>query len=253
MRSYLSLGFLLFAASAILGCGADVQTLFSGGNAGGGGQGGSGGAGGQGGAGQGGQGGATVSSNSAAQGTGPASASSSASGQGGSGGGFDPQACGQCAFANCQTELFTCGTACQPFATCAQNCADKPCIDDCLTQYPQAQPVYDCTCASCAPDCGSYCGGGSGSSTSASSTAVSSSSSTGGGACSTCSETLNGGMNPPCPGSDQLLGALFQCTCQQSCTIPCGTSCQGGGQPSTQCLGCVQSNCGTQLNACLQD
>ncbi|MDI1477116.1 hypothetical protein [Polyangium sp. y55x31] len=263
MRTSFHLGLLsiVLGLGSVAACAAEVESLFAsggtaganggaGGVGGAGGQGGLGGMGGQGGlGGAGGQGGAASSSSSAATGTGPSSSSAGTGGQGGQGGGFDPQACGTCAFGACQNEIFACGQACQGFFGCAQNCTDKPCVDDCLTQYPQAQPAYDCTCGSCSAQCGSYCDGA------ASTTASSSASGTGGGgpACSTCSEVLQGGGNdPPCQGSDTLLGALFTCTCQQSCTTECASSCQGG-QPSQACLGCVQQKCGQQLNACLQD
>ncbi|MDC3954514.1 hypothetical protein [Polyangium jinanense] len=266
MRTSFHLGLLaiVLGLGSVAACAAEVESLFaSGGTTGGnggaggvggaGGQGGLGGAGGQGGlGGAGGQGGAASNSSSAATGTGPSS--SSASGTGGQGGGgFDPQVCGQCAYGACQAEIFACGQTCAGFISCAQNCTDKLCVDDCLTQYPQAQPVYDCTCGSCSAQCGSYCDGAS---TSSSSTTTSSSASgTGGGgsACSTCSEILQGGGNdPPCQGSDVLLSEFFNCTCQQNCTTECASSCQGG-QPSQACFGCVQQKCGQQLNACLQD
>ena len=227
----------------------------AGGQGGQGGQGGLGGAGGAGGAGgQGGNGGA-ASSSSASTGPGSSSSSAGTGGQGGQGGGFDPQACGQCSFGACQAEIFACGQSCQGFLGCAQNCTDGLCVDDCLTQHPQAQPVYDCTCAACDAQCGTFCdGAGGGSSSSSTSTTSSSASGTGGDgpACSTCSELLQGGMDPPCAGSDTLIGALLTCTCQQSCTTECATSCQGG-QPTQACFGCVQQQCGQQLNACLQD
>ncbi|MRG94768.1 hypothetical protein [Polyangium spumosum] len=267
MRKSLPLGLLslLLGLGSVAACGADVQvdSLFAsggttgssvGGAGGQGGVGGVGGAGGQGGVGaQGGQGGA-ASSSSAVTGTGPSSSSAGTGGQGGQGGGFDPEACGQCSFGNCQAEIFACGQACQGFLGCAQNCADSLCVDDCLTQYPQAEPVYDCTCASCSAQCGSFCDGAGGGSSSSSSTTSSSASGTGGGggACSTCSEILQGGMNTPCDGSAALLGALFNCTCQQSCVNECSGLCQGG-QPSQACFGCVQQGCGQELNACLQD
>lgn len=239
MHSSWGLGFGAVALGFVVlgGCSSEAESLFAGGQTtGGGGTGGMG------------QGGATASSaqSTSASSTSASSSSSTAastSASSSSSGGFDPQACGTCAFQACQAEIFACGQTCQSFATCAQNCTDKPCIDACLAQYPQAVPAYNCTCASCAADCGTYCSAATGSS---------SASSGGGPACAKCGDILQGSQDPPCQGSDTLAGSLFVCTCQQSCTAECGSSCQGG-QPSQTCLGCVQQKCGMQLNACLQD
>lgn len=223
-----------------MGCASDAESVFSGvSTTGAGGKGGEGGTA-QGGAGQGGSMMSSASSSSASS-----TASSSTSASSSSSGGFDPQACGTCAWQSCQAQIIACGAACQGFLSCSQSCMDKACVDACLQQSPQAKPVYDCTCASCSADCGSFCGGG----TSSSSSSASSSS---GAACAKCGDILQGSPNPPCQGSDTLAGALFTCTCQMNCTAECSSSCQGG-QPSQACFGCVQQKCGMQLNACLQD
>lgn len=244
MRS-LSLGLgissLVLGLFVAVGCGSNVESLFANGQTTGGAQGGAGGqGGGQGGA-MGGMGGMMASSSSA-QGTGPSSASSTSA----STGGFDPQACGTCGGQSCFQQILACGQACQPFLGCAQNCTDQPCMDACLAQTPQAQPVYDCTCAACSAQCGAVCGGGAGSTTSSSSTG-------GGPACAKCGQILQGAQDPPCAGSDTLAQNLFLCTCQTGCSNECSATCQSGSQPTQTCFGCIQTKCGTEFNACLQD
>jgi hypothetical protein len=267
MRRFLELGLILglLGVSALTACSpSETASVFGSGAA----TSGPGGAGGEGGAGtaatsgssSNGSGGGSSNSSSSSSGSGSSSvaasgasasvSSSAASSSSSSGaGGFDPQQCGQCAFGACQTEIFACGQACQPFLTCSQACADKACVDECLEKTPQAKPVYECTCAACAADCGSYCGGG-GSGNSGSS--ASSSSSGGGGACATCGDILQGSAETPCQGSDQLAFALYNCTCMMSCKSECATSCQGGGVDQA-CTNCTQSQCGKQLSACLAD
>jgi hypothetical protein len=250
MRSFsfrLSVSSLALGLVFAIGCGSNVESLFSNGQTTGGAQGGFGG---QGGAGQGGLGGlgglggAMSSSSSSAQAS--SASASSASSTSASTGGFDPQACATCGGQACLQEILACGQACQAFAGCAQNCMDQACIQGCLAQTPQAKPVYDCTCAACPGQCGAICGGGSGSTTSSSSTG-------GGPACATCGQILQGSQDPPCQGSDTLAQDLFVCTCQTGCANECAQTCQMGAQPSQTCFGCIQSKCGTQFNACLQD
>ncbi len=237
MRLSSNVGIVLAAVglAAVAGCSLEAESLFassfpkasSGGAGGQGGDGGLGGAAGGGGKDQ-------------------SSSSSSSSASSSSSGGVDPQACGQCSFQACQTEIFACGQACQGYFSCVQGCMDATCANDCVTKFPQGKPIQDCTCKSCPADCGALCDSGSSSSSS-------SSSSTSGAMCSTCSQLLQGNLGQPCPGSDQLIGALFTCTCQQNCTMACGATCQGGGQPDQTCFTCVGQKCGTQLQACLQD
>ena len=270
MRRFLGLGLVsgLFGVSLLVACGGsgDSSTLFGTGGVATGGAGGAG----MGGAGMGG----AVTSSGSATGAGPGSSSSSsasassssasgssssasASSSSASSGGFDPQVCSQCSFANCQAEIFACGQACQSFVTCAQNCADQACVDACLAMYPQAEPTYKCTCAACAADCGGLCpSGGSGASTSASVSSASASSASGAGgggpACASCGEVLQGSQDPLCPGSGALLQNLFTCTCQNKCTNECAGSC-AGGQADQACFTCVQGKCGPEFSACIND
>jgi hypothetical protein len=216
MRRFLGLGLIsgLFGMSLLVACGGtgDSSTLFGTGGVSAGGAGGAGGATGVGGAGMGGAGqGGAVTSSGSATGAGPASSSSSSSSSSASAsssssassGGFDPQACGQCSFGNCQAEIFACGQACQGFANCTQSCADKACVDACLMQYPEAKPTYDCTCASCMAECGNFCPSGG-------SSASSSTGAGGGGpACATCGDVLQGSQDTLCEGSGTLVQDLF--------------------------------------------
>jgi hypothetical protein len=228
---------LVIAALGLVGfagCSSEAESLFgrtnpvaSGGAGGQGGEGGGGGAAGEGGKGQ-----------------SSSSSSSSSSSNSSSSGGVNQQACGQCAFQACQQEIFACGQACQGYFSCIQGCMDVTCADDCVAKFPEGKPIQDCTCKGCPVDCGGLCPSGSGSSSSSSSS---------GGMCSTCSQLLQGNVAQPCPGSDQLIFALFGCACQQNCTAECGAVCQGGGQPDQTCFGCVGQKCGTELQACIQD
>ncbi len=228
-----ALGLAVFA-----GCVSDAESVFStpypSDN-----KGGSGGEGGKSsGGGMGGEGTTTASSSSSSSST---SSSSSAS----SSGGVNQQACGQCSFQACQTEIFACGQACQAFGSCIQGCMDSTCAADCVTKYPEGKPIYDCTCKSCSADCGGLCPAGSSSS--------STSSSSSGATCSKCSDLLQGNLGLPCSGSDQLIFALYGCACNQNCPMQCSGVCQGGGTPDQTCLFCVGQACGKELQACLQD
>jgi hypothetical protein len=221
------------ALAGFAGCSSEAESLFGRTlpNANSGGAGGKGGDSGLGGAG--GQGGTAETSSS--------SSSSSSSGM------VDPQKCGTCSFQACQTEIFACGQKCQGFLSCIQACTDSTCANDCETKYPEGKPIYDCSCSSCTTDCGGLCPSGSGSGSS------SASGSSSGATCSTCSQLLQGKLGQPCPGSDQLIFALYGCACQQNCTMQCGTLCQGQGQPSTTCVACAAQFCGAELQACIQN
>lgn len=240
MRFSSSYGVIVLAAvglAGFAGCSLEAESLFASSfpNANSGGAGGKGGDGGLGGAA--GEGGAAQSSTSS---------SSSSSASSSSSGGLNQQACGQCSFQACQQEIFACGQACQGYFTCIQGCMDATCANDCVAKFPEGKPIQDCTCKSCTADCGALCDSGSGSSSS-------SSSSSSGASCSTCSQLLQGNLGQPCPGSGQLIGAVFTCACQQNCAMACGTTCQSGAQPDQTCFACVGQKCGSELQACLQD
>jgi len=71
--------------------------------------------------------------------------------------GDDP--CSACLKQHCCSELLGCraDAECIALAVCFTNCADQPCLDDCLTQHPDGQtalePILTCTQGSCEAEC----------------------------------------------------------------------------------------------------
>jgi hypothetical protein len=80
---------------------------------------------------------------------------------------FDPctkvggsvDACNNCAANSCLNDLVACqnDATCGMWLACAQPCQDGACMTMCDQQYPNAKPLYDpiyaCTCSSCAQEC----------------------------------------------------------------------------------------------------
>jgi hypothetical protein len=53
--------------------------------------------------------------------------------------------------------------------------------------------------------------------------------------------------------SCELLGALQQCSCVDSCMMECADSACMGNDPSSECTGCVTSQCLNEYMACSGD
>jgi hypothetical protein len=88
-------------------------------------------------------------------------------------GGLDCPSCADASTSGaCSGPYNACGSsqACIDFYYCIADCADQPCVDDCVAQYPNGVDIYvdmiDCICSDCATECSAECGGSSSSSSS---------------------------------------------------------------------------------------
>lgn len=73
--------------------------------------------------------------------------------------------------------------------------------------------------------------------------------------CTKCSAALSGSGDPAsiCPSSAPKWDAFGQCACQSGCPQPCAAPCNGYGPPDASCQGCLDVQCGAELQACLGD